>query len=96
MRRPVVNSAGTVAGVVGVAVAGLILEAHEEEGGEGGGDSGWPAVFALAAGVSYVCAALFAVFASVEDEFSAKGWWHEKGEDPEGQRLLPRELAARG
>ena len=26
-------------------------------------------VFALAAGVSYICAALFAAFASVEDEF---------------------------
>lgn len=37
----VVNSAGTVAGVVGVAVAGAILESHErsneEEGGGGGG-----------------------------------------------------------
>ena len=57
-------------------------------GGQGGGDAGWPAVFALAACVTYVCAAMYAVWASVEDEFSAKDRWHDKVADPEAQRLL--------
>ena len=77
----VVNSAGTVAGVVGVAVAGTMLESNERDGAEVGvrgnesssPSSGWSAVFAIAAGVSYLCAALFAVFASVDDQFRTRG-----------------------
>lgn len=73
-----VNSAGTVAGVVGVAVAGTILESHErdsghEDGNSSASSSGWSAVFGVAAGVSYLCAGLFAVFASVDDQFRTRG-----------------------
>lgn len=78
--RAVVNSAGTVAGVVGVAVAGTMLESHERDSGVGHADgnssassSGWSAVFGVAAGVSYLCAGLFAVFASVDDQFRTRG-----------------------
>lgn len=78
--RAVVNSAGTVAGVVGVAVAGTILESYERNSGVGHEDdnsssssSGWSAVFGIAAGVSYLCAGLFAVFASVDDQFRTRG-----------------------
>ena len=77
----VVNSAGTVAGVVGVAVAGTMLESHERDSAgvsvrddeSSSPSSGWSAVFAIAAGISYLCAALFAVFASVDDQFRTRG-----------------------
>ena len=74
-----VNSAGTVAGVVGVAVAGAILESNEHDTGVSceenesiSSSCGWSAVFGIAASVSYLCAALFAVFASVDDQFRTR------------------------
>lgn len=92
--RAVVNSAGTIAGVVGVAVAGAMLESNERDsGGIPGGDessassSGWSAVFGIAAGVSYLCAGLYAVFASVDDQFRTRGKaLHDLGGDLEGAR----------
>lgn len=57
-----VNSAGTVAGVVGVAVAGALLD--------GDGQSEWGLVFALSGCVAIAGSLLFAIFASVEDQFS--------------------------
>jgi hypothetical protein len=87
--KTVVNSAGTVAGVVGVAVAGAMLESNEHDsGGTPGADqsntssSGWSAVFGIAAAVSYLSAGLFAVFASVDDQFRTRGKALHDG-DPE-------------
>jgi len=57
-----VNSAGTVAGVVGVAVAGALLD--------GDGQSEWGLVFSLSGCVAIAGTLLFAIFASVEDQFS--------------------------
>ena len=58
-----VNSAGTVAGVVGVAVAGALLDSND-------GQSEWGLVFALSGCVAIAGSLLFAIFASVEDQFS--------------------------
>ena len=58
-----VNSAGTVAGVVGVAVAGALLDGND-------GQSEWGLVFALSGCVAIAGSLLFAIFASVEDQFS--------------------------
>jgi ribosomal protein S27E len=95
--RAVVNSAGTVAGVVGVAVAGTMLESNERDnGGARGADesnassSGWSVVFGVAAGVSYLCAGLFAVFASVDDQFRTRGKALHDG-DLEDRDLRSRE-----
>lgn len=86
-----VNSAGTVAGVVGVAVAGAMLESNEHDSvGTPGGDesnassSGWSAVFGIAAAVSYLCAGLFAVFASVDDQFRTRGKALHDGDPEDG------------
>ena len=58
-----VNSAGTVAGVVGVAVAGALLDSNDSQ-------SEWGLVFALSSCVAIAGSLLFAIFASVEDQFS--------------------------
>lgn len=59
------NTAGTLAGVVGVAVTGVLIQ----RGGGAGEVGGWYAAHALSAGVCVAAAAVFAVFARGERVF---------------------------
>lgn len=60
------NTAGTIAGVVGVAATGQLLEAF---GGEGAGSEGWRLVFTTPALLCVISALVFCVFATGERIF---------------------------